>query len=158
MKADVASESTLNYPRYGLQSFATLGLLILSITGLLMLHTQVTVFDFGDSGPDARFFPRVIFWLLALVSGFRFWRQWSVSETAVGAWGSWFRVVISVISVVIVIAIMGQVGFFISVAGLGILLAWLLGERRLFLSVVIPIVIAALVAYGARYILNLPLP
>lgn len=158
MKVDVAQESNFNRPRHGLQTFTTLGLFILSLVGLSMLHTQVTVFDFGDGGPDARFFPRLILGLLALISALRLWRQYAVPETALGDLRGWCRVAITVIAIAVVVAVMDRVGFLMSVSALGVLLAWLLGERRFLYTLVLPVVITVLVTAGARYILNLPLP
>ncbi|WP_342595941.1 tripartite tricarboxylate transporter TctB family protein [Salinicola lusitanus] len=158
MKPGIESSQENADRRVGVQTLITSGLLLVALAGLFTLSSQVTVFDFGDSGPDARFFPRLVLALLALMAGLRLWRHRHALETALGSARDWSRTLFAVVLIGVAIAAMNLVGFLASAAMVGILLSWLLGERRLSLSVVLPLVVAALVTLSARQLLNLPLP
>lgn len=158
MKPGIESSQESADRRAGLQTLITSGLLLVALAGLFTLSSQVTVFDFGDSGPDARFFPRLVLALLALMAGLRLWRHRHAVETALGSARDWRRTLFVVVLVGVAIAAMNLIGFLASAAVVGILISWLLGERRLLLSVVLPLIVAVLVTLCARQLLNLPLP
>ncbi|MFC0338877.1 Tripartite tricarboxylate transporter TctB family protein [Kushneria avicenniae] len=144
--------------RYGLQSWICIGLLIVAVTGLVTLHDQVTVFDFGDPGPDARFFPRLVLWLLTLGALLRLWRYRRTPETAIGDRSGWLRVILVMTLMGVAVATMNVLGFVVTVAATGIFLAWLLGERHWLFNPVLPIAVTMAIAWAGRHMLNLPLP
>ncbi|MGG2399129.1 tripartite tricarboxylate transporter TctB family protein [Pseudomonas sp. SH1-B] len=145
-------------PRFGLQSLTATVILLLALGGLFSLQSQVLVFDFGDSGPDARFFPRLILGLLALAAGLRLWLQRNTLEDAPGAALDWGRVLLIGLLIAAAVLAMDALGFLLCAAAVGVLLAVVLGERRLLLGLLLPLAVAVLVTLGARYALNIPLP
>lgn len=158
MSAKLSGGASAKPCRFGLQSLATLVILLLALAGLLVLQSQVLVFDFGDSGPDARFFPRLILALLVLAAGLRLWLRRSSVEDAPGPVVHWGRVLLIGLLIAGAVLAMDALGFLLCAAAVGVLLAWVLGERRLLLGVLLPLVVAVLVTFGARYALNIPLP
>lgn len=158
MKLGSKSAEETTGSHHGLQILTTAGILAIAVVGLFTLHSQVTVFDFGDSGPDPRFFPRLILWLMALIAGLRLWRWRRTRETELGAPSNWARVAFAVLLISGATAAMSLIGFPACVAAVGIFLAWLLGERRIAFSVVIPVLVTLAVSYGAHHLLNIPLP
>lgn len=144
--------------RFGLASLATLAILLVALGGLASLPAQVLVFDFGDSGPDARFFPRLVLALLALAAALRLWLRRAELEEAPGAALDWARVLLIGLLIGGAVLVMDALGFLLCSAAVGIVLAWLLGERRLVLGLLLPLAVAVLVTLGARHALNIPLP
>lgn len=144
--------------RFGLASLATLAILLVALGGLASLQAQVLVFDFGDSGPDARFFPRLVLALLALAAALRLWLRRAEPEEAPGAALDWARVLLIGLLIGGAVLAMDALGFLLCSAAVGIVLAWLLGERRLVLGLLLPLAVAVLVTLGARHALNIPLP
>ncbi|WFF42026.1 tripartite tricarboxylate transporter TctB family protein [Salinicola endophyticus] len=158
MSVEPPSPTAHGTSRHGLQTLICSAILGLAACGLLTLQAQVTVFDFGDPGPDARFFPRLVLWLLILVAALRLWRHRRTPDSALGAAAGWARALAAMLLVAAAIAAMNTLGFIVSVAAVGIVLAWLLGERRLRFSVLLPLVVALAIAWVARHGLHLPLP
>lgn len=158
MSAKLSGGAAASPRRFGLQSMAVTFLLLLALVGLLTLQSQVLVFDFGDSGPDARFFPRLVLGLLALACGLRLWVRRGSLEDAPGSLLDWARVLLIGLLIAAAVLFMDALGFLLCAAAVGVLLAWVLGERRLLLGLLLPLAVAALVTFGARYALNIPLP
>ncbi|WP_277373480.1 tripartite tricarboxylate transporter TctB family protein [Pseudomonas sp. AA-38] len=158
MSAKLSGGASAKPCRFGQQSLATLVILLLALAGLLALQSQVLVFDFGDSGPDARFFPRLILALLVLVTGLRLWLRRADLEEAPGAVLDWGRVLLIGLLIAVAVLLMDALGFLLCATAVGVLLAWVLGERRLLFGLLLPLAVAVLVAFGARYALNIPLP
>lgn len=144
--------------RFGLPSLASVAILLVALGGLASLQAQVLVFDFGDSGPDARFFPRLVLALLAVAAALRLWLRRAELEEAPGAALDWARVLLVGLLVGGAVLAMDALGFLLCSAAVGIALAWLLGERRLALGLLLPLAVAVLVTLGARHALNIPLP
>ncbi|CAM0554910.1 hypothetical protein EHLJMEHL_00498 [Vreelandella titanicae] len=158
MSAEISHTKQAALRRHGLETLITAGLLALAIAGLLLLPSQVTVFDFGDGGPDARFFPRLVLSLLAGLAALRLWRARRTLDTGLGAPVAWGRTLIVVTLMAAAIAAMPQIGFLAVTALTGVALAWLLGERRWLPGILLPLAVALAVTLCARHALNLPLP
>ncbi|MCX2522927.1 tripartite tricarboxylate transporter TctB family protein [Larsenimonas rhizosphaerae] len=158
MSIDTNTSSHRRMPRFGLQGCTCLGILLVAAIGLLTLQDQVTVFDFGDPGPDARFFPRLVLWLLALGAVLRLWRHRRTAETAIGPAVGWIRVLFVMMLMAVALATMPMLGFIITVATIGIVLAWLLGERHWLFNVALPLIVTIAIFWAGRHLLNLPLP
>ncbi|ARS53761.1 hypothetical protein B9G99_13560 [Kushneria konosiri] len=158
MSIDKSMSSQQRASRYGLQSCTCLAILLIAVIGLLTLNDQVTVFDFGDPGPDARFFPRLVLWLLALGAVLRLWRHRRVSETAIGPVAGWIRVLFIMMLMAVALATMPLLGFIVTVATIGIVLAWLLGERHWLFNVALPLMVTVAIFWAGQHLLNLPLP
>ena len=136
----------------------TAGLLLVTTIGAIAaLDSQIEVFGFGDAGPDARSFPRAALWLLAAVLTLRLIRNLRVPDAAFGGPSRLGRAMAVAVGTAVALWAMPQVGFLIGASGLGILVALLLGERRILL-LALPVAVAALVTYGGRHGLNIPLP
>jgi len=150
--------NTAHKRRFGLPSLATFAILLVALGGLASLQAQVLVFDFGDSGPDARFFPRLVLALLALAAALRLWLRRAELEEAPGAALDWARVLLIGLLIGGAVLAIDALGFLLCSAAVGIVLAWLLGERRLVLGLLLPLAVAVLVTLGARHALNIPLP
>ena len=140
--------------------FATLttGLLLAAALGALaVLNAQIEVFGFGASGPDARSFPRAALWLVAAVLALRLVLGLRRADTPLGRPARLARVLAVAAATALALWLMPRVGFFAGAAGAGIVVALVLGERRP-LPLILPVLIAGLVAYGGRHGLNIPLP
>lgn len=136
----------------------TAGLLLAAAAwGLYSLDSQIQVFGFGAAGPDARSFPRVALWLLAAVAALRLVLGLRAEDTPLGNRARLGRVLAVTASCAVALWAMPQTRFFIGAAGAGIVVALVLGERRPLL-LGLPLVVAAVVVYGARHGLRIPLP
>lgn len=142
--------------RPGFRTLTTGLLLAAALWALYALDSQIQVFSFGDAGPDARSFPRVVLWLLAAVVALRLVLSLRREDDA-------FRLrplgrVLAVVAVTILaLWLMPTVGFFAGAAGAGIVVSLVLGERKP-LMLGLPLVVAAIVAFGGQHGLNIPLP
>jgi hypothetical protein len=142
----------------GLQSLICLMLAVFAGLGLCMLDSQVQVFSFGDSSFDARFFPRIVLVLilvLALLSGIA--RAKKMDEP-IGSLVGWGRVFLVVGVISLALWFMPSVGFLLSAFVVASVTAFILGERDIKLYVGLPLLIAAIVTFGAQYGLTIPLP
>ena len=136
----------------------TAGLLLAAAAwGLYSLDSQIQVFGFGASGPDARSFPRLALWLLAAVVALRLVLSLRAEDFPLGNPVRLGRVLAVTASSAVALWAMPQVGFFFGAAGAGIVVALMLGERRPLL-LVLPLIVAAVVTLGGRHGLNIPLP
>ncbi|NVK72221.1 MAG: tripartite tricarboxylate transporter TctB family protein [Oceanospirillaceae bacterium] len=142
----------------GLQSLICLMLAVFAGLGLCLLDSQVQVFSFGDSSFDARFFPRIVLVLivvLALLSGMA--RAKKMDEP-IGSFVGWARVFLVVGVIGLALWFMPSVGFLLSSFVVASVTAFVLGERDIRLYVGLPLLIAAIVTFGAQYGLTIPLP
>ena len=136
----------------------TAGLLLAAaVWGLYNLESQIQVFGFGASGPDARSFPRLALWLPAAVVALRLVLSLRSEDIPLGNPVRLGRVLAVTASSAAALWVMPQVGFFFGAAGAGIVVALTLGERRPLL-LVLPLIVAAVVTLGGRHGLNIPLP
>ena len=136
----------------------TAGLLLAAaVWGLYNLESQIQVFGFGASGPDARSFPRLALWLLAAVVALRLVLSLRSEDIPLGNPVRLGRVLAVTASSAAALWVMPQVGFFFGAAGAGIVVALTLGERRPLL-LVLPLIVAAVVTFGGRHGLSIPLP
>ena len=136
----------------------TAGLLLVTTVGAIAaLDSQIEVFGFGDAGPDARSFPRAALWLLAAVLALRLARNLRVQDATFGGMSRLGRALAVAATSAVALWAMPLVGFLVAASGLGIVVALLLGERRIVL-LALPVAVAALVTYGGRHGLNIPLP
>jgi hypothetical protein len=136
----------------------TTGLLLAAALGAIaVLDQQIEVFGFGDIGPDARSFPRVVLWLLAAVLALRLILNLRSPDTPLGSPVRLGRVLAVLACTAAALWLMPRFGFFIGAAGAGIVVALVLGEKRP-LPMILPVLIAAIVAYGGRHGLGIPLP
>lgn len=137
--------------------FRTLTVLLAAAAwGLVSLDSQIEIFGFGASGPDARSFPRVALWLLAAVAALRLILCLRTEDTPLGL-SRLGRVLTLTASCAAALWAIPHIGFFFGAAGVGIVVALVLGERRPLL-LGLPLVIAAVVTFGGRYGLSIPLP
>ena len=142
--------------RPGFRSLTAGLLLAATACGLYTLNSQIEVFGFGASGPDARSFPRVALWMLAAVVALRLILSLRQEDDTLSA-SRLRRVNIVAASAALALWAMPRIGFFAGAAGMGIVVALILGERKPLL-LGLPIVVAAIVAYGGHHGLNIPLP
>ena len=143
----------------GVQTLVCLLLVIGAIFGLSLLEEQVPVWSFGDSSTfDAQFFPRIILSLIVLSVVIRMVLKFRERDDAIGSFKSWLRVLIVAISVVIALLLMSAIGFLASAFLAAFVTAITFGERNLIYNIGVPLVVAALVTYGARSGLSIPLP
>lgn len=144
--------------RPGFRTFTGAVLLTGAIAAVATLDTQIEVFGFGDSGPDARSFPRLAFGLLAGVMALRLVLSFRQADTAMVPIHKMARVLGVIVVTGAALWSMPRFGFFPGAALAGIVATLALGERRPLLVVGLPVVIALITAYGGRYLLNIPLP
>ncbi|WP_417211165.1 tripartite tricarboxylate transporter TctB family protein [Antarctobacter sp.] len=139
--------------------FSVTGSLILAaaLSALYLLDSQIEVFGFGDAGPDARSFPRAALWLLAGTVALRLVMRLRTQDTPLQPPRRLGRVLAVTACTGAALLAMPQFGFFAGAAGAGIVVALVLGERRP-LMLCLPVIVAAIVAYGGRHGLNIPLP
>lgn len=133
-------------------------LLIGSLAALFVLETQIQVFGFGDSGPDARSFPRMVLWALAVVMVGRLLVSFREKDAPLGPPRRLARVLVLLAITAIALWSMARFGFFPGAALAGITATITLGERRPFFAIGLPVLVAAIVAYGGRHVLSIPLP
>ncbi len=142
----------------GIQTLASSLVLVGAIAGLSLLESQIEVFSFGDTGIDARFFPRIVLGLLVLAVLIRLFVHRRTPDMPLGYVSSWLRVGLAVVAVTLGLILMTSIGFLAGAALSGFVTALAFGERRLIFSVGLPLAVAALVVLGAREGLNIPLP
>lgn len=142
----------------GLQSLICLMLAIFAGLGLYLLDSQVQVFSFGDSSFDARFFPRIVLVLIIIIALLCCIVRAQKMDEPVGSLAGWARVFLVVGIISIALWFMPRVGFLLSSFVVASVTAFVLGERDIKLYVVLPLLIAALVTFGAQYGLTIPLP
>ncbi|NVK40472.1 MAG: tripartite tricarboxylate transporter TctB family protein [Oceanospirillaceae bacterium] len=142
----------------GIQTLTSSLLLVSAIAGLSLLESQIQVFSFGDTGIDARFFPRIVLGLLVLAVLIRLFVHRKTPDMPLGYVSSWLRVGLAAAAVTLGLFLMPSIGFLASAALSGFVTALAFGERRLMFSVGLPLAVAAIVSFGAREGLNIPLP
>jgi len=136
----------------------TAGLLLTAaLWAVFALNSQIQVFGFGDAGPDARSFPRLVLWLLAGAVALRLILSLRIEDAPLGDMSRLGRVLAVTASTALALWAMRQFGFFAGAAGAGFVVAIVLGERRPLL-LGLPLIVAAIVAYGGRHGLSIPLP
>jgi hypothetical protein len=145
------------FARPGFRTLTAGLLLAAALWAILDLNNQIEVFGFGDAGPDARSFPRVALWLLATVLAFRLILSLFAQDAPLGGMARLGRVLAVTASAAAALWAMPHLGFFAGAAGAGVVVAIVLGERRPLL-LGLPLIVAAIVAYGGRHGLSIPLP
>ena len=144
------------FSRPGFRTLTASLLLVAALWALYALDSQIQVFSFGESGPDARSFPRAVLWLLVVVVALRLALSLRREDAALSAWPL-LRVLVVVAVCILALWAMPVVGFLAGAAGAGVIVSLVLGERKpLMLS--LPLLVAAVVAYGGQHGLNIPLP
>lgn len=133
-------------------------LLVGALGALYVLNAQIQVFSLGDAGPSARSFPRWALWVLAAAVLLRLVLSLRVPEIHFGPLRRSGRVLIVTLSTAAALWTMPQFGFFVGAAVAGIVATLAMGERRPLLLIGLPLLVAALVGYGARHGLSIPLP
>lgn len=142
----------------GTQTLTSSLLLVGAIAGLVLLKSQVPVFGFDDTGPTARFFPRIVLGLLALIVLTRLILNRRRPDEPLGPVSGWIRVAATAIAIAVGLGLMPTIGFFAGAAMAGFATALAFGERRLLFSAGLTLAVAASVTYFARDWLNIPLP
>ncbi|WP_413206128.1 tripartite tricarboxylate transporter TctB family protein [Rhodospirillum sp. A1_3_36] len=146
--------------RFGIRTLTSGGLLVGALAGLALLDRQIPLFGFGDQGPDARSFPRLALGALALAlvirMGLGLARGATDAPIGPGQRLAW-TLALALVSGLALVA-MPVLGFFAGAGLLGVATALLLGERRPVLGVLVPVAIAGIVTFGARWGLHIPLP
>ena len=145
------------FARPGFRLLTTGLLLAAGFAAIAMVNQQIEVFGFGDTWPDARSFPRAALWLLTAVLALRLGLSLRSVDTPLGSPARLGRVLAVVASTGGALWLMPDFGFFIGAAGAGIVVTLVLGEKRPLL-LILPILIAAIFAYGGRHGLSMPLP
>ncbi|MFV0662784.1 tripartite tricarboxylate transporter TctB family protein [Denitromonas sp.] len=137
----------------------TCGILLVGALGALyVLNAQIQVFGFGDAGPSARSFPRVALWVLAAAVVIRLAQSLRRPDVAFGSLRQIGGVLIVTLSTAAALWSMPRFGFFGGAAVAGIVATLAMGERRPSLLIGLPLLVAAIVAYGGRHGLSIPLP
>ena len=131
-------------------------LVVFASLGLWVLDAQVEVYSFGSSVFDARFFPRIILWLIVISAVLCLLVSRSKQQAPIGSPRSWFRVFLVVIAMILALRFMPTIGFLAGAFFAATALA--LGERKLIFCLGLPLMVAALVSLGAHKGLNIPLP
>ena len=145
--------------RIGTETLLCVSFLGLGLTGLFLLETEVPVFSFGGgSGPDARFFPRIVLGLLVAARLVRLSLARKSLDIPLGSTARWLRVALSAGGVIAGTAMMPLIGFFggAVLAGAATVLAF--GESRPWVSLIVTLVVAGLVTLAARELIHIPLP
>jgi len=145
------------FTRPGFRLLTTGLLLAAGFAAIAMVNQQIEVFGFGDTWPDARSFPRAALWLLTAVLALRLGLSLRSVDTPLGSPARLGRVLAVVACTGGALWLMPDFGFFIGAAGAGIVVTLVLGEKRPLL-LILPILIAAIFAYGGRHGLSMPLP
>ncbi|WP_040607879.1 tripartite tricarboxylate transporter TctB family protein [Oceanicola sp. S124] len=142
--------------RPGFRTLTASLLLAAALWALQALDSQIQVFSFGESGPDARSFPRGVLWLLVAVVALRLVLSLRREDAALRA-GPLLRVLAVVAVCILALWSMPTVGFLAGAAGAGVIVSLVLGERKP-LMLGLPLLVSAVVAYGGQHGLNIPLP
>lgn len=145
------------FARPGVRTLTAGFVLAAAMGALYTLESQIEVFGFGAAGPDARSFPSAALWLLAMVATLRMVLSLRTEDAPLGSPARLGRVLAATASCAVALWAMPQVGFFVGAAGTGIVVTLVLGERRP-LVLALPLIVAAVVAYGGRHGLSIPLP
>ena len=74
------------FSRPGFRTLTASLLLVAALWALYALDSQIQVFSFGESGPDARSFPRAVLWLLVAVVALRLVLSLRREDAALRAW------------------------------------------------------------------------
>lgn len=144
--------------RFGMATLTCLLLVVFAALGLWVLDAQVEVYSFGSSVFDARFFPRIILWLIVISAVLRLLVSRGKQQTPIGSPRSWFRVFLVVIAMILALRFMPTIGFLAGAFFAAAVTALALGERKLIFCLGLPLLVAALVSLGAHKGLNIPLP
>lgn len=142
----------------GLQSLICLMLAIFAGLGLYLLDSQVQVFSFGDSSFDARFFPRIVLVLIIIIALLCCIARAQKMDEPIGSLVGWARVFLVVGVISLALWFMPSIGFLLSSFVVASVTAFILGERDIKLYVGLPLLIAAIITFGAQYGLTIPLP
>ena len=142
----------------GLQSLICLMLAVFAGLGLCLLDSQVQVFSFGGSLFNARFFPRIVLVLIIVIALLCCIARTQKMDEPIGSLAGWVRVFLVVGMISIALWFMPSVGFLLSSFVVASVTAFILGERDIKLYVGLPLLIAAIVTFGAQYGLTIPLP
>jgi hypothetical protein len=153
----LSSRTGGGFARPGFRLLTTGLMLAAALGAIAVLDQQIEIFGFGDSGPDARSFPRMALWLLAAVLALRLILGLRQADAPLGRPVRLGRVLAVAAATALALWLMPRAGFFVGAAGAGIVVALVLGEKRLP-ALILPFFIAAIVAYGGRHGLNIPLP
>lgn len=145
------------FARPGFRTLTASLLLAATLSALTVLDTQIEVFGFGDSGPDARSFPRAVLWLLAAVVALRLVLSLRSADAPLGTPTRLGRVMAVTLGTVAALWVMPHYGFLVGATGVGIVVAVMLGEKRPVM-LALPVIVAVVVAYGGRHGLSIPLP
>ena len=144
--------------RPGFRTLTGTVLLTGALAAIFTLDAQIQIFGFGDSGPDARSFPRLVLWALAGVVALRLILSVRAAEAPLGPRHRIGRVLGLIFVTGLALWSMPRFGFFPGAALAGIATTVALGERRPLLVMGLPVLVAAIVAYGGRHGLTIPLP
>jgi hypothetical protein len=144
--------------RFGMQTLASGLLLAGSVIGLLILDSQTPIFSFESHWPDARTFPMFALAFLAVATCARLILNFRKAEDPIGPARRVVRVMAVTVAMIVALAALPWIGFFASASIAAIATALALGERRLVYSLGLTLAVAAIVTFGARYGLSIPLP
>jgi len=153
----LSSNNGGGFARPGFRTLTTGLLLAAALGALAVLNSQIEVFGFDNTGPDARTFPRAALWLLAAVLALRLILSLRAADAPLGGISRLGRVLAVSASTAAALLAIPHLGFFAGAAGTGVVVAIVLGEKRP-LPLILPVLIAAIVAYGGRHGLGIPLP
>jgi hypothetical protein len=142
----------------GMQTLTSSLLLVSAVAGLIMLKSQIEVFRLGEKGPDARTVPALVLGTLVCATLLRLALNRGREENRIGPFLGLVRVLAVASAALVATALMPQVGFFLSAALVGIVTVLAFGGRRIILDLGLTVVLSAVVTYGARHGLNIPLP
>ena len=143
---------------FGMQTLLSLLLIVSAGLGLWVLDTQVEVFSFGDSTYDAQFFPRIILSLIVVTVFCRLILRRREKPVPIGAISSWLRIFVVTFAIIAALLLMPTIGFLAGSFLAAFVTAVAFGERKLLYNVGLPLLVAALVTFGAQKGLNIPLP
>lgn len=145
-------------PFTGAESLTSGLLLVGAVVALAQIGTQIEVVGFDEVGPTARTVPRLALGILVFAVASRLVLNRHRNEHPIGPLGDLSRVLAVAMATLAAILLMPSLGFVPGAALVGIITAVAFGERRWVLALILNVGLAALVGYGARYGLKIPLP
>lgn len=144
--------------RPGIGTLTSTLLLVGALAGLGLLHGQVKVFTLGEQGLDARSFPRWALGALAIAAALRLVAGLRRADTPIGPPWALARAGAIAVAMAVALALMPRLGFFAGALVTGATTSLAFGERRWLLDLGIVVVLSAVVTFGARWLLGIPLP
>jgi hypothetical protein len=144
--------------KLGIETLTSMLLLVSAVAGLVLLQSQIDVFNLGEPGPDARSFPRFVLALLGGALLLRLLAHRGKSDSPVGPARNMAQVTLVAVAMIAAVAMLTPVGFFPSAVLVGIVTTLVLGARRPFLDIGLIVILSAIVTFGARMGLGIPLP